>query len=149
LVRARLGIMMRVLLVNPPAGFSYRVLGVSRPPLGLAYMASVLRDKHQVQIVDFSVDPCHWSDYPYRDFDVVGISVDTSRCPVAFDIARVAKAQGRTVVVGGPHVSFMDDEALETGVVDYVIRNEGEYSLLALVDALAGDGAFEDLRGIS
>jgi anaerobic magnesium-protoporphyrin IX monomethyl ester cyclase len=149
LLRVRLGLMMRVLLVNPPAGFSYRVLGVSRPPLGLAYMASILRDRHEVQIIDFSVDPCHWSDYQYGDFDIVGISVDTSRCPVAFDIARAAKAQGTTVVVGGPHVTFMDDEALKTGAVDYVIRNEGEYSLLALVDFLAGDKPFEELRGIS
>jgi anaerobic magnesium-protoporphyrin IX monomethyl ester cyclase len=141
--------MMRVLLVNPPAGFSYRVIGVNRPPLGLAYMASVLRDKHEVHIVDFAVDPCDWADYPYRDFDVVGVSADTSRCPVAYDIARAAKAQGPTVVVGGPHVSFMDEEALETGVVDYVVRNEGEYTLLALVDFLAGGLAFDELRGIS
>jgi anaerobic magnesium-protoporphyrin IX monomethyl ester cyclase len=140
---------MKVLLVNPPAGFSYRVLGVSRPPLGLAYIASVLRDKYEVQIVDFSVEDPHWSEYPYGDFDVVGISVDTSRCPVAFDIARAAKAQGTTVVVGGPHVSFMDDEALATGAIDYVVRNEGEYSFLTLVDFLAGKEPLENLRGIS
>lgn len=140
---------MKILLVNPPAGFSYRVLGVSRPPLGLAYMASVLRDKYQVRIVDFSVEAGHWSEYTYGDFDVEGISVDTSRCPVSFDIARSAKEQGATVVLGGPHVSFMDDEALATGVVDYVVRNEGEYSFLALVDFLAGSKPLEDLRGIS
>jgi anaerobic magnesium-protoporphyrin IX monomethyl ester cyclase len=141
--------MMRILLVNPPAGFSYRVLGVSRPPLGLAYMAAILRDKYEVRIVDFCVESGHWSGYPYGDFDVVGISVDTSRCPVSLEIAQAAKDKGATVVLGGPHVSFMDHEALETGAVDYVVRNEGEHSFLALVEALAGKRRFEEVRGVS
>ena len=29
---------MKVLLVNPPMGFSYYSLGIRRPPLGLAYL---------------------------------------------------------------------------------------------------------------
>jgi anaerobic magnesium-protoporphyrin IX monomethyl ester cyclase len=140
---------MRILLVAPPAGFSYRVLGVSRPPLGLAYMASVLRDSYDVKIVDFNVETPHWSEYPYRDFDIVGISVDTSRCPVSFEIARAAKEQGSTVVVGGPHVSFMAEEALATGVIDYVVRNEGEYSFLSLVEFLNKNKPFEQVRGVS
>jgi anaerobic magnesium-protoporphyrin IX monomethyl ester cyclase len=141
--------MMRILLVSPPAGFSYRVLGVSRPPLGLAYMASLLRDRYDVHIVDFNVEARHWSEYPYGDFDIVGISVDTSRCPVSFEIARAAKEHGPTVVVGGPHVSFMAEEALATGVIDYVVRNEGEYSFLSLVEFIAKSKPFEEVRGVS
>jgi anaerobic magnesium-protoporphyrin IX monomethyl ester cyclase len=140
---------MRVLLVNPPAGFSYGVLGIMRPPLGLAYMASILRDRHEVQIVDFSVEKRRWPTYPYGEFDIVGISVDTARANTAFKIAEAAKAQGPTVVMGGPHVSFLDEEALQTGVVDYVVRNEGEYSFLSLVDFLAGRVGFGDVRGVS
>lgn len=136
-------------MVAPPAGFSYRVLGVSRPPLGLAYMASLLRDSYDVKIVDFNVETPQWSDYPYGDFDIVGISVDTSRCPVSFEIARAAKEQGSTVVVGGPHVSFMAEEALATGVIDYVVRNEGEYSFLSLVEFLNKSKPFEQVRGVS
>jgi len=136
-------------LVAPPAGFSYRVLGVSRPPLGLAYMASLLRDSYDVKIVDFNVETPQWSDYPYGDFDIVGISVDTSRCPVSFEIARAAKEQGSTVVVGGPHVSFMAEEALATGVIDYVVRNEGEYSFLSLVEFLNKSKPFDQVRGVS
>ena len=136
-------------MVAPPAGFSYRVLGVSRPPLGLAYMASLLRDSYDVKIVDFNVETPQWSDYPYGDFDIVGISVDTSRCPVSFEIARAAKEQGSTVVVGGPHVSFMAEEALATGVIDYVVRNEGEYSFLSLVEFLNKSKPFDQVRGVS
>ena len=140
---------MRILLVSPPAGFSYTSIGISRPPLGLAYIAAVLKDKYQVQISDFNVERKKWKKFPFREFDIVGISVDTSRYPVSLKIASRAKSQGAVVVMGGPHVSFMDREALESGVVDYVVRNEGEYSFLSLVKFLSQEIPFEEVRGVS
>jgi anaerobic magnesium-protoporphyrin IX monomethyl ester cyclase len=140
---------MDILLVNPPAGFSYGILGIMRPPLGLAYIASVLRGDHHVRIVDFGVEREDWNRYPYSEFDIVGISADTTRALTALKIAGIAKNQGATVVMGGPHASFMDEEALESGAVDYVVRNEGEYSMLSLVRYLSGDVPFEEVRGVS
>ena len=139
----------RVLLVNPPAGLSYGLLGISRPPLGLAYIAAILRDHCQVSIVDFSVEGQDWAEYPYGEFDLVGISVDTARYPVSVKIAGLAKTEGAVVVMGGPHVSFMEKETLDTGVVDYVVRNEGEYSLLSLIEYLCGRKPLEEVRGAS
>ncbi|MDD4857918.1 MAG: radical SAM protein [Candidatus Krumholzibacteria bacterium] len=140
---------MKVLLVSPPAGISYASLGINRPPLGLAYIASIIRDEHEVQIADFNVDRKSWKKFPFGAFDVVGISVDTSRYHSALKIAALAKAAGATVVMGGPHVSFMDEEALTSGPVDYVVRNEGEYSFLSLMDFLSGKRPFEAVRGVS
>ena len=140
---------MKILLVNPPAGFSYGALGISRPPLGLAYLAAVLRDRYEVKIVDFNVESPRWSKYPYDGFDLVGISVDTSRFPVGLKIAKLAKKHGAIVVMGGPHVSFLDGDALQSGVVDYVVRNEGERSFLSLVEFLDGKRPFEEVRGVS
>jgi anaerobic magnesium-protoporphyrin IX monomethyl ester cyclase len=85
---------MKVLLVNPPMGFSYYSLGMRRPPLGLAYLASVLRDHHQVRIIDFNVERQDWNNYPYSEFDIVGISVDTARYLLSLRIAKLAKNQG-------------------------------------------------------
>jgi anaerobic magnesium-protoporphyrin IX monomethyl ester cyclase len=140
--------LMRILLVNPPAGYSYGILGICRPPLGLAYIASLVRDKADVRIVDFNVED-GWKDFEYDHFDVVGISVDTSRCVTAFAIAKAAKAKRATVVMGGPHVSFLDQEALESGCCDYVVRNEGEYAFLSLIEHLAGNIPLEQVRGVS
>jgi anaerobic magnesium-protoporphyrin IX monomethyl ester cyclase len=140
---------MKVLLVNPPAGFSYHSLGISRPPLGLAYLASVLRDFHEVKIIDFNVEKQDWNNYPYSEFDIVGISVDTARYLISLKIAKSARNQGSIVVMGGPHVSFLDKDGLESGVVDYVVRNEGEYSFLSLVRFLSKEIPFEEVRGIS
>jgi anaerobic magnesium-protoporphyrin IX monomethyl ester cyclase len=140
---------MKILLVNPPAGFSYGVLGISRPPLGLAYLAAVLRDSHDIKIVDFNGQRRGWPKYPYQDYDIVGISVDTSRYLVALKIAKLAKKSGAVVVMGGPHVSFLDGDALESGVVDYVVRNEGERSFLSLVEFLSGGRPFDQVMGVS
>ena len=44
---------MKVCLLSPPYRSAVKsVVGVSSPPLGLAYLASVLREKHEVKIVD-------------------------------------------------------------------------------------------------
>jgi anaerobic magnesium-protoporphyrin IX monomethyl ester cyclase len=140
---------MNILLVSPPAGISYASIGISRPPLGLAYIAAIARKDHNVRIVDFNVEQKNWNKFPFNEFDVVGISVDTSRYHVSLKIAGRAKAEGAAVVMGGPHVSFMDGEALSSGVVDYVVRNEGEYSFLSLVDYLSGRRPFDAVRGVS
>ncbi len=140
---------MKLLLVNPPAGFSYYNLGIKRPPLGLAYLASILRGDHHISVMDFSVEGQDWNGYPYREFYIVGISVDTARYPISLRIARSAKDQGAVVVMGGPHVSFLDKDALDSGVVDYVVRNEGEYSFHSLVRFLSKEIPFEDVRGVS
>jgi len=140
---------MKILLVNPPVGFSYYNIGLQRPPLSLAYLAAVLVDKHDVSIVDFSTGKESWKRYRYDGFDVVGISVDTVRYPLSLRIARRAREQGATIVMGGPHVSFRDEEALSSGLVDYVVRNEGEYSFRSLIDYLSGDAALDSVRGVS
>ena len=140
---------MKILLVNPPVSFSYYSMGLSRPPLGLAYMAALLTDTHHVEIVDFNIEKGSWKHKSYADFDIVGISADTARYSVAMKIARLAKAAGATVVMGGPHVSFFDTDALESGAVDYIVRNEGEYSFRSLVKFLSHEIPIEEVPGLS
>lgn len=140
---------MRILLVNPPVGFSYYNIGLRRPPLSLAYLAAMLVDKHDVSIVDFSTGKENWKRYRFDGFDVVGISADTVRYPLSLRIAKRARERGATIVMGGPHVSFRDEEALTTGLVDYVVRNEGEYSFRSLVDYLSGETTLDSVRGVS
>jgi anaerobic magnesium-protoporphyrin IX monomethyl ester cyclase len=140
---------MKILLVNPPVSFSYYSMGLSRPPLGLAYMAALLTDTHHVEIVDFNIEKGSWKHKSYADFDIVGISADTARYSVAMKIARLAKAAGATVVMGGPHVSFFDTDALQSGAVDYIVRNEGEYSFRSLVKFLSHEIPIEEVPGLS
>ena len=140
---------MRILLVNPPVGFGYYSMGLSRPPLGLAYIASHLTDKHHVEIEDFNINKKSWKRFPYGAYDIVGVSADTARYSTSMKIAGLAKAAGATVVMGGPHVSFFDADALMSGSVDYIIRNEGEYSFRSLVRHLSHEIPIDEVRGLS
>lgn len=141
---------MRVLLVNPPAINFYHRAGLKMSPLGLAYVASVLKDAgYEVKVIDLNVEKINYRTYPYQRYDLVGISVDTTRYPASLKIAEQAKKRGVDVVMGGPHVTFFDDETLSTRQVDYVVRGEGEYIMLDLVEHLNNGKSLEEVNGIS
>jgi len=141
---------MKILLVNPPAGSIYYMLRLKTPPLGLAYVAAVLKQaNHQVKIIDLNVESVDYQTLPYSDFDLIGISVDTTRYPVALKIAEAVKRQKRMVVAGGQHVTFFDSEALFSGRFDFVVRGEGEYTMLDLVQHIEEGNSFQEVKGIS
>lgn len=65
--------------------------------------------------------------------DLVGISTITSTAPRAYAIADKVRGMGIPVLMGGPHVTYLAEEALEHA--DFVIRGEGEFALTAFIDA--------------
>lgn len=140
---------MRILLINTPFLGGYKELTLDMPSLGPAYIASVLREyKHKVTIVDMNVD---YQSLPSRfdDFDLVGLSSDTPRHNLAIQLAKKIKQYNVPIVIGGPHASFMIEETLKTGLIDYIIRGEGEYSMLSLVQHLANKSDISTVPGIS
>jgi len=111
-------------------------------------MASVLREHgHQVRIVDLNVRPGEPLNCP--DYDLVGVTCDTARFFEAAEVCKEAKAGGVPVVVGGAHASFCDTEFLVNGIADFVIRKEGEESLLDLVENLHAPGDYAHVKGLS
>jgi anaerobic magnesium-protoporphyrin IX monomethyl ester cyclase len=126
------------------------MLRLKTPPLGLAYVAAVLKQaNHQVKIIDLNVESVDYQTLPYSDFDLIGISVDTTRYPIALKIAEAVKRQKRMVVAGGQHVTFFDSETLSTGLFDFVVRGEGEYTMLDLVKHIEEGNSFQEVKGIS
>ncbi|MGB9886408.1 MAG: B12-binding domain-containing radical SAM protein [Moorellales bacterium] len=139
-----------MLLINPPSRGIYYRLGLVLPPLGLAYLAEMVRRRgHEVHLLDLNVEREGLTDLDWSQWDLVGISGDTSRHPEALAIARQAKEAGRTVVMGGYHATFMDEDTLKSGVVDYVVRGEGENVFPDLVDCLAAGENPARVRGLS
>ncbi len=59
--------------------------------------------------------------------DMVGISTITSTAPRAYTIADQVRAMGIPVIMGGPHVSYLPEEALPHA--DFVFRGEAEQAL--------------------
>jgi len=141
---------VKVLLVNPPAINVYHRVGLRLPPLGLAYVGAVLKKNgHKVKLIDLNVERINFNNFPFDKFGLVGLSVDTTRYPASVKIAQAAKKRGVKVVAGGFHPTFMDKEALETGGFDYVVRGEGEYIMLDLVNHLERGLPLDEVDGIS
>ncbi len=139
---------MDILLISPKWNSAYRYINVVLPPLGLMYVASSLKDAgFSVRIVDENYEKVTENDL--RECDVVGISTDTCRYPYALGIARMAKSAGKTVVMGGFHPTFMDREVLSTGLVDVVVRGEGEKAMVSVVEALKEGKDLAGIPGIS
>jgi radical SAM superfamily enzyme YgiQ (UPF0313 family) len=64
--------------------------------------------------------------------DVVGISTITATAKRGYAISNECRSRGIPVILGGPHVTFLADEALEHA--ELVVRGEGEAAMNALLD---------------
>jgi anaerobic magnesium-protoporphyrin IX monomethyl ester cyclase len=89
-----------------------------------------------------------------KEFDpaLIGIGVPyTMLYPTALRIASFCKeVSSAPVCVGGPHVSYMDRETLkDSGDVDIVVRGEGEWTLLELLEKIERGEDFSDVPGTS
>ena len=68
--------------------------------------------------------------------DVVGISTITATVTRGYALAEECRALGIPVVLGGPHVTFLPEEAL--GHAELVVRGEGEGAMETLLDVWKG-----------
>jgi len=141
---------MKVLLINPAHRGYYFRLGAVYPPLGLMYIGSVLkRANHRVMLIDMNVQRFDWRNFNYSDFDVVGISVDTPRFPLAKQIALRAKNHGVITVLGGPHATAEYESILREGICDYVVLGEGERTFLQLIESLERGEIHPQIDGLA
>jgi len=115
--------------------------------LGLPMIGAALKERgHDVRIYNPQLAPIDWDDV-YRA-ELVGLSSTTSTIPATYGIADDLRARGIPVIIGGSHVTFMVDEALEHA--DYVARGEGgETIMVELAEALAGTRDITSVTGIS
>lgn len=148
---------MRVVLINPPID-EPNVERKAGPPLGLAYLASVLINDgcDHVAIVDGFGEGSSAKEIAERVAsdrpDVMGLTVHTRGLRPSVEIARaVREACPQTrVVFGGYHPSAMHKEVLEDfGCVDFVVRGEAEETFPALLKTLANGRSLDTVRGLT
>jgi anaerobic magnesium-protoporphyrin IX monomethyl ester cyclase len=138
---------MKIRLIEPESPSVHLMSPWRYPRLGLPMIAATLSAAgHDVLVYNPLLAPVDWTDV--RGAGLVGISTTTSTAPAAYGIADDLRARGIPVIVGGSHVTFMADEALEHA--DYVARGEGgEQLMLELVAALDGRRDLRSIRGLS
>jgi radical SAM superfamily enzyme YgiQ (UPF0313 family) len=147
---------MRIVLINPPEMIAGEERGTSfgarsfvkqlrvLPPLGLAYLAAVLRNaSHQVELIDANALRIGPDEVVRRvrvaSPEVVGITCVTPLFPVVVQICRSLKAldPAPEIIVGGPHVTIMPELTLENPAFDFGIEGEAEIAMPRLISAIA------------
>jgi len=150
---------MEVLLVNPPDIKSkYKdVLGLTAPPLGLAYIGAVLEENDvKVTILDAPALDMDFQGYQRelanKHVDLLGVQTTTPTIKQALTVGKITKElyPECMVTMGGYHANFMPEQVLrENDFVDVVVRNEGEFATLELVDAIENEKPLRNIDGIN
>ena len=146
---------MRILLINAPVSKPSPHARLA-PPLGLAYIASVLlEDGHDVSAVDLNISGLNLrrlhSIITGEGPRLVGISTHTETYPNGLTIAERVKEldPNITVVMGGPHPTILPEQVLKQDAVDFVVVGEGEGTIVDLARCLdEGRGQFRDIKGL-
>ena len=86
-----------------------------------------------------------------RGSDIVAITALTPTIGVALDSADAVRnaLPDATIVLGGYHPTFNYAEVLEEENVDIVVRGEGEYTMLELVQTLENGGDLSKVQGLA
>jgi anaerobic magnesium-protoporphyrin IX monomethyl ester cyclase len=127
-----------------------------RLPLAVLALAAVLEGREEYEIVDGNLD-----DNPTKiildlidrhHVELLGITVMPGpQMVAAMETSREIRLlrPGVPIVWGGYFPSVYPDSALNARYVDYVVRGQGEDTLLELLEALRGQREFDTILGLS
>lgn len=151
-----------IVLISPPmrpeqAYGEFADWGSISPPTGLCYMAAVLREHgYRVAIIDAEAEQLDERHTVARCLelnpDVVGLSCKTLWVVGAHRVAVQLKGlrPALPIVVGGNHPSGIPERTLrEFPCFDYVVRGEGELTLLELLRALNAGSDLREVKGLT
>ncbi|MDH4029154.1 MAG: B12-binding domain-containing radical SAM protein, partial [Nitrospirota bacterium] len=122
--------------------FSFTTL----PRLGSILLATILKNhgyNTKVYIEDLAAPD--WKDL--EDADMICISTISSTAIRAYQLADKFKKLGIPVALGGAHSTFLPDEGL--AYADYVVRGEGEETLVELLDHINTGRPLGPIKGLS
>ncbi|MEM4155356.1 MAG: radical SAM protein [Archaeoglobaceae archaeon] len=143
-----------ITLINPNANVEVvKLLEISTPPIGLGYLASVLRENgFKVRIIDDLVEKLNFEELlrKIKNSMIVGITSTTPTFNSALSYARKIKEafQDLFVIFGGVHVSFEPEKALKNDYVDAVCVGEGEETILEVAERVEDGKSLEGVRGV-
>jgi len=150
---------MKVTLLHPPVYINKNGLTALRPslPLGLAYIASVLRDdKHDVHVIDalgeapeqmvpdgdiwrLGLTPEEIIERIPKDTKAIGLtSMWSYSWPIVRElIHKVREAFPDTpIICGGEHFTAVPELSMEQAPIDFLVIGEGEETAVALFRAI-------------
>ena len=116
-----------------------------RLPLSVLYLGAVLEGREEYEIVDGNADPDPWATIDAlmqrHPVELLGVSVMPGpQLPQAIAVCRAFREKYPRVPIawGGYFASLYTEAALNARYVDFVVKGQGEDTLLELLDALRG-----------
>src|SRR5258705_10335227 len=139
---------MKILLYNPDNGVTRNFM----PHLWMFLLRALTPSEHEVVLIDGNAQPMDEAGIARyvieQGIDFVGIGAMTRMIAKAYRMADAVRAAGVKVVMGGPHVTEMADEALgrDGGArhADAVALGEADETWPRIVED-AGRGALKDV----
>jgi len=149
---------MNVVLVNCIGSRSFHPFEIraAAPPLGILYIAAVLRDEGiEVSIIDQPAEGLSNNTLVKRIMsmspDIVGFTILSTSCISSTKVAKKIKNLNPEIITifGGPHATINAERILKKySWIDYVMRGEGEYATLAFVKSIEKDGDLNKIDGL-
>ncbi len=144
--------MKKVLLINPPYPFEEH----PSAPFGLMSLAGYLIEKgYEVRIEDYIIEQNSIERYRsvIEEFnpDVIGATAVSMTVKKSLSILREYRSLAPEVitVMGGAHATFDPEGVLNSGIVDFIVRGEGEITFTELLNAKSKGEDTAFVNGIS
>lgn len=138
--------MKSIALIEPKAPGYHIFSHFFLPRLGLPILAAIMKQRgYRVSLHYQELSPLNYKEIGAADY--IGISTTTSTSIEAYRIAERLKPFGKPVIIGGSHVTYRQEEALE--YCDYVVCGEGELNFPQLIEHLDQGAEPTNVPGIS
>jgi radical SAM superfamily enzyme YgiQ (UPF0313 family) len=152
---------MKILLLDPPG----KNKGLNT---GLGYLSAVLKERHEVRVLDMNNIKIGICGEPNADLPVdmlenrvariiddfepelFGISVKTFTAGISVHVLKMIKSRRPKIltIAGGPHITLDGLNFIRENNVDFGIQGEGEYATPELCNVLHGDGDLKNIGGL-
>jgi len=142
--------MKKIILVQPENGLNE----IAYVPLGLISLGAYVRKDFEVKVVDLRLDPVkNLYDLVREEKPLaVGFSMLTGSCILQIlEVSRKIKEIDPKIkiIVGGIHPTFFPEQTVSNPLIDFVVINEGEKTLLDLLSALAKNCEVASIKGLA
>jgi anaerobic magnesium-protoporphyrin IX monomethyl ester cyclase len=149
----------KILFVEPPRNFWFVMGEYLPPPSALLILAAYVEKElpnREIEIIDCQADRLTWAGLEKHiesvDPSVVltsGFTTNAYSCARTCEITKKVN-QDIVTIAGGIHFSFTPDESLQQyPEIDYIVRGEGEQTVVELIRTLEKKGKIQQVKGIS
>jgi anaerobic magnesium-protoporphyrin IX monomethyl ester cyclase len=149
----------KILFIEPPKDYWFLMGEYLPPPTGLLVLAAYVEEELpeiEIEILDCQAERKDWkgAEETIESFSpsIVATSGFTCNAYVCARVVEVAKTVNDDIVtvVGGQHFSFTAEESLnDFPEIDYIVRGEGEVTLVELIKTLRDGKNIGRVKGLS